>query len=536
LPFPGCCRTCSRKGCGGGPDEHHGRGGGGGAGWQGGQAGGSRQQARCSQRTAAAHLLLLLLLLLRFCRCLLVAVLAAALGLRGSRGSTGTTGVRLRPGGLGGAGGSKRRGNVGDVWQRGPPRAGGGGPQCSRRPGAHAQHAPWAARPPRARRTPPRPRPRWRAAARLPQSASCPTRSWPCAPRSAPGSRLQGERGQGVGYAGLGCAGLGWAALGWAGLGWAGEGGEGGGGCCAALGTTGLLQLQGAQPWSVQPGRSLTRDQVDEVVVHVREARRLGQRLDLVCGAQPGLKGGREAGEGGAWPAAGLLEAGQSAASPAGAAPPFTPVLRTFFLQGPQLQQVTQPAPQEPRQAGQCHWPPASASATSSPCRLRRHILLRCGRGGARVEIGGGRRGAGLPRGSLLLEHVAPAGQRARVVRTRRPGACACRCRRCRWRTRRGPPASSGGTCGGRCDVGPRERGSIPRPPSCWCADRGPHSPVAGDAEGGVVDATALRHRDGPTTRHERVTVGEGMAPSCALGNVARGGGRHRVRPICEPS
>jgi hypothetical protein len=53
----------------------------------------------------------------------------------------------------------------------------------------------------------------------------------------------------------------------------------------------------------------------------------------------------------------------------------------TLSLQGPQLQQVMQPVPQEPRQMGHCHSPLASAAATSSPWRLRRHILLQGVRG-----------------------------------------------------------------------------------------------------------------------------------------------------------
>ena len=48
----------------------------------------------------------------------------------------------------------------------------------------------------------------------------------------------------------------------------------------------------------------------------------------------------------------------------------------TFLRQGPQLQQRVQPSPQLPRQGGHTQLPAAAAAATSSPCRLRRHIPL----------------------------------------------------------------------------------------------------------------------------------------------------------------
>jgi hypothetical protein len=49
----------------------------------------------------------------------------------------------------------------------------------------------------------------------------------------------------------------------------------------------------------------------------------------------------------------------------------------TFFRQGPQLQQDTQPAPQVPLQGGHTHSPLSTALAWSSPCRFRKHDLLR---------------------------------------------------------------------------------------------------------------------------------------------------------------
>jgi hypothetical protein len=48
----------------------------------------------------------------------------------------------------------------------------------------------------------------------------------------------------------------------------------------------------------------------------------------------------------------------------------------TFLRQGPQLQQITQPAPQEPLQHGHTHCPLAAAAAPSSPWRFLRHLLL----------------------------------------------------------------------------------------------------------------------------------------------------------------
>jgi hypothetical protein len=52
----------------------------------------------------------------------------------------------------------------------------------------------------------------------------------------------------------------------------------------------------------------------------------------------------------------------------------------TALRQGPQLQQVMQPSPQEPRQRGHSHLPLASACRMSSPCRFFRHSLLQQGR------------------------------------------------------------------------------------------------------------------------------------------------------------
>lgn len=49
----------------------------------------------------------------------------------------------------------------------------------------------------------------------------------------------------------------------------------------------------------------------------------------------------------------------------------------TALRHGPQLQQVVQPSPQEPRQRGHTHCPLASACAMSSPCRFFRQSLLR---------------------------------------------------------------------------------------------------------------------------------------------------------------
>ena len=47
---------------------------------------------------------------------------------------------------------------------------------------------------------------------------------------------------------------------------------------------------------------------------------------------------------------------------------------RTFLRQGPQLQQMMQPAPQEPRQQGQTQQPLAAAASASSPWRFFRHL------------------------------------------------------------------------------------------------------------------------------------------------------------------
>lgn len=47
-----------------------------------------------------------------------------------------------------------------------------------------------------------------------------------------------------------------------------------------------------------------------------------------------------------------------------------------FLRHGPQLQHRRQPSPQVPRQVGQTQMPLASARTTSSPWRLRKHILL----------------------------------------------------------------------------------------------------------------------------------------------------------------
>lgn len=48
----------------------------------------------------------------------------------------------------------------------------------------------------------------------------------------------------------------------------------------------------------------------------------------------------------------------------------------TRLRQGPQLQQITQPGPQEPRHEGHHHPPLFSAAEKSSPWRLRRHLAL----------------------------------------------------------------------------------------------------------------------------------------------------------------
>jgi hypothetical protein len=52
----------------------------------------------------------------------------------------------------------------------------------------------------------------------------------------------------------------------------------------------------------------------------------------------------------------------------------------TRLRQGPQLQHVTQPGPQEPRQAGHHQPPLASAASKSSPWRFFRHLALQDGR------------------------------------------------------------------------------------------------------------------------------------------------------------
>lgn len=70
----------------------------------------------------------------------------------------------------------------------------------------------------------------------------------------------------------------------------------------------------------------------------------------------------------------------------------------TFLRQGPQLQQMTQPGPQDLRQQGHHQAPEAAAASPSSPWRLRRHLLLR-GEGGVVVKVQeGGKRGSGRAR------------------------------------------------------------------------------------------------------------------------------------------
>lgn len=59
---------------------------------------------------------------------------------------------------------------------------------------------------------------------------------------------------------------------------------------------------------------------------------------------------------------------------------------RTFLRQGPQLQHDTQPAPHVPLHMGHTHAPLEAAASQSSPCRLRRHLLL-CGRGGRALGV-----------------------------------------------------------------------------------------------------------------------------------------------------